>query len=298
MAVNPQHVRTVEFATVKKGLNPDEVGAFLAQVADDLEKAQNHATAMEARARAAVQRVQELAAQAPAEPIDDAPDAVAASVDEAETISRTLLLAQRTADNTVAEATAEATKLRDDAMEEATRELDAARELAAQMTEAARDTARQAGERERQAVEQELNEMQIARDALAADVDALRGFLDIQRERLRDAATTLMDLTERVPGGIAPAPPPVLQTEPAAAHDIPDDVHEVDTDDGDASPVDVPDDDHDPVVIVTSDPDTEDSPTKAPDGDDPTPVDPSAWSPEEMPGSESGRDLSFNFTDE
>ena len=60
MGANPQQVRTVKFKTVKKGLDPEAVQAFLASVADDLERAQNHAAAMEARARAAVQRVQEL----------------------------------------------------------------------------------------------------------------------------------------------------------------------------------------------------------------------------------------------
>ncbi len=63
---------------------------------------------MEARARAAVARLQEMTEE-PKSATPSAPATVPeVSVDEAETISRTLLLAQRTADSTVAEARGEA----------------------------------------------------------------------------------------------------------------------------------------------------------------------------------------------
>ncbi|MFT6813292.1 MAG: DivIVA domain-containing protein, partial [Ilumatobacter sp.] len=50
MDMNPQRVRTAQFKTVKRGLDPDEVQSFLASVADELERAQNQSAAMEARA--------------------------------------------------------------------------------------------------------------------------------------------------------------------------------------------------------------------------------------------------------
>ena len=59
MEMNPQRVRSAEFKTVRKGADHDEVRVFLNDVADELERAQNQATAMEARARAAVARLQE-----------------------------------------------------------------------------------------------------------------------------------------------------------------------------------------------------------------------------------------------
>ena len=59
MEMNPQRVRSAEFKTVRKGADPDEVRVFLSDVADELERAQNQSTAMEARARAAVARLQE-----------------------------------------------------------------------------------------------------------------------------------------------------------------------------------------------------------------------------------------------
>ena len=97
MDISPQRVRTAEFRTVKRGLDPDEVREFLLEVAAELERAQNQSTAMEARARAAVARLQEISesgATAPVAASEPAAVAVtatpAASVDEAETISRTL----------------------------------------------------------------------------------------------------------------------------------------------------------------------------------------------------------------
>ena len=60
MEMSPQRVRSAEFQTVRKGADPKEVKAFLDDVADELERAQNQSTAMEARARAAVARLQEI----------------------------------------------------------------------------------------------------------------------------------------------------------------------------------------------------------------------------------------------
>ena len=50
MEMSPQRVRSAEFKTVRKGADPDEVKVFLNDVADELERAQNQSTAMEARA--------------------------------------------------------------------------------------------------------------------------------------------------------------------------------------------------------------------------------------------------------
>src|SRR4051794_13685139 len=99
MALSPQRIRDTRFKPAKRGYEPTEVDSFLEQAAAALEAAQNDAAAMEARARAAVARLQELS-QADAAP--------RASADESDTISRTLLLAQHTADATVADARAEA----------------------------------------------------------------------------------------------------------------------------------------------------------------------------------------------
>jgi len=217
MDISPQRVRTAEFRTVKRGLDPDEVREFLTEVASELERAQNQSTAMEARARAAVARLQEISesgANAPMASSEPAAVAVtatpAASVDESETISRTLLLAQRTADTAVAEARAEAERIEREAGSEAAKTIDSTREMSARLLDDARDEARRAGETERLNVKTEVDSLRARRDFLESDVEHLERHLTDERSRLREAATTLLDLTERVPGGLGEVRRPLL----------------------------------------------------------------------------------------
>ena len=225
MEMSPQRVRSAEFKTVRKGADPDEVKVFLNDVADELERAQNQSTAMEARARAAVARLQEVSGATPA----PAPAAVDASIDEAETISRTLLLAQRTADTTVAEARGEAARIVSAANNESATTLDSTREMAAQLLAEARVEARRLGEAERGAIAGEVEALKARRDFLEADVEQLELFLTEQRNRLREAATSIVDITERVPGGLGEVRPPLLsasddESDDTGAADVADDV--------------------------------------------------------------------------
>lgn len=185
MEMSPQQVRTATFNTTKRGgYDPGEVGSFLRNVASALESAQNQAAAMEARARAAVARLNEQSA-APS-PTPDAEPKVAEG--DAEVISRTLVLAQRTADSTIADARSEAERL----------------------VAAARDDARAAGEDERRTVVEEVQALAARRDFLEADVDHLQQFLVDERSRLRDAAASLLAMVERVPDGLGRVRPPIL----------------------------------------------------------------------------------------
>jgi DivIVA domain-containing protein len=213
MEMSPQRVRSAEFKIVRKGADPDEVKLFLNDVADELERAQNQSTAMEARARAAVARLQEVsesATAAPGEAPAAAPASVDASVDESETISRTLLLAQRTADTTVAEARGEASRIIGAANDEAATTLDSTREMAARLLDEARVEARRVGESERLAISGEVEALKARRDFLESDVEQLELFLTEQRSRLREAATSMIEITERVPGGLADVRRPLL----------------------------------------------------------------------------------------
>ncbi|MGE5209960.1 MAG: DivIVA domain-containing protein [Acidobacteriota bacterium] len=203
--MSPQRVRSAEFQTVRKGADPKEVKAFLDDVADELERAQNQSTAMEARARAAVARLQELTEAAAA-----APAPVDVSADESETISRTLLLAQRTADNTVAEARSEAARIVRSANDEAATTLDSTREMAAKLLDEAHAEARRLRETERIAIAGEVEALKARRDFLESDVEQLELFLTEQRNRLREAATSIVDIVERVPGGLGAARAPLL----------------------------------------------------------------------------------------
>lgn len=211
MDLSPAQISGASFRTVRKGYDPDEVDAFLADAANALEAARQQATAMEARARAAVTRLQEATAEAEAAGAG-APPAAPVQVPsvEADTISRTLLLAQRTADVTVAEAQAEAERLMSEAAAEAETTIDSTREMSAQLLEDARAEARRNSDVERQSAENEVEALVARREFLVGDVDQLERFLIDQRERLRAAARQIEALCERVPAGLGSVRPPVL----------------------------------------------------------------------------------------
>jgi DivIVA domain-containing protein len=217
MELTPSQVSAATFRVVRKGYDPDEVDPFLRAVARALEQAQQQATAMEARARAAVARLQEVQSgsgtQDDTQPMPapvERGDAVHVSRDEAETISRTLLLAQRTADSTVAEALAEAERITNEARTEAEVTIDSTREMSAKLLDEARAEARKSTEAQRQAAQNEVESLVARREFLIGDVDQLEQFLIEQRERLRGAARQIEALCERVPAGLGFVPPPAL----------------------------------------------------------------------------------------
>jgi len=199
MELSPQSVSSTTFKIVKKGYDPDEVKNYLVQLASSIESMQSHTSAMEARARAAVARLQEIAAQTPSQ---QAADTAGPSPEETETISRTLLLAQRTADQTVADAEAKAKAVAEAADADARSAVEAAQTSAARLIEDAKFEARKAGEGQRQQIEGEVQSLLARREFLMSDVDHLEQHIITQRERLRDVATQLTDMVDRVPGGL------------------------------------------------------------------------------------------------
>jgi len=209
MELTPQAVRSTGFKTVRKGYDPDEVDTFKNKVASAIESAQNQATAMEARARAAVAKLQEMTQSGAKEgsatpsagtaaPVDEQAPATVVQTpaakpaelgsDDADTISRTLLLAQRTADATIAEAKQEAAKIIEDAKVEG----------------------RKANEDERIKAEGEVQSLLARRDFLLGDVDSLEQHIIAQRERLRDTASAISEMVERVPAGLGDVRRPLL----------------------------------------------------------------------------------------
>lgn len=218
MAFTPSQLSTAEFRTVRKGYDPDAVDSLLRDAAVALEQAQQQATAMEARARAAVARLQESSdeeasstdAAARAVPASEPVDDVRVGPDEAETISRTLVLAQRTADTAIAQAEADAERIRGDARAEADAALESSRETSAQMVDDARAEARQVSENERVAAANEVESLKARREFLLGDVDQLEAFLVDQRDRLRGAARQIEALCERVPSGLGTASAPIV----------------------------------------------------------------------------------------
>ena len=248
MAISPAEIRALQFSTVKRGgYDQREVESFRTAAADSLESAMQESTAMEARARAAVARLQDLQQQQAAppsadEPVtavvpDTAPEPAAPAqpppprvlaVDEAETISRTLLLAQRTADITVAEAAATAQD-----------RIAAAEAEAARIIEGAKAESRRAGEAERVRVEGEVQALLARRDFLESDVDHLEQHLQAQRERITDVVAELTSITTRVPSGLAPMRRPQLSASDHSGEQDRPVLEEIAADDGDEDDVDV-----------------------------------------------------------
>lgn len=207
MDLTPSQISSASFQTVKKGYDPSQVDAFLSHAAKALEDAQQQATAMEARARAAVARLQEVTAAnqlAAAEPVAQAPvvSEPAISSGDAEMISRTLLLAQRTADTAVAEARLEADRLLSEARAESETTIDSTREMSAKLLEEARAEGRKFSEAERRAAEDEVQSLVARRESLVGDVDQLEQFLVDQRDRLRGAARQIEAVCDRLPDGL------------------------------------------------------------------------------------------------
>lgn len=216
MELSPAEIAEASFRTIRKGYDPDEVDAFLAECAKALEAARQQATAMEARARAAVSRLQEAAAGKTDEAVEPAlvgePRQAEPAMPrvEAETISRTLLLAQMTADNAIAEARAEAERIVQEATREAETTIDSTREMSAKLLGEAKAEARRATELERRSAENEVESLVARREFLVGDVDQLERFLIDQRDRLRGAARQIEALCDRVPAGLGSVRPPVL----------------------------------------------------------------------------------------
>ena len=207
MDLTPSQISSASFQTVRKGYDPSQVDAFLSHAAKALEDAQQQATAMEARARAAVARLQEVAAAnqlAAAEPVAQAPvvSEPAVSSGDAEMISRTLLLAQRTADTAVAEARLEADRLLSEARAESETTIDSTREMSAKLLAEARAEGRKLSEAERRATEDEVQSLVARRESLVGDVDQLEQFLVDQRDRLRGAARQIEAVCDRLPDGL------------------------------------------------------------------------------------------------
>ena len=209
MDFSPQTVRSAGFKTVKKGYDPDEVDDFKEKVAAAIETAQNQATAMEARARAAVAKLQEVSQQVTSGAAMPAARRRPATRTPRPSAAR---CCWRSAPPTtpLPQANADAEAITVKARVDATTVIDNARSMADKLLDEARLEARRSAESERIKAENEVQALLARRDFLLADVDHLEHHLGAQRERLRDAAVSLQDLIERVPGGLGDMRRPLL----------------------------------------------------------------------------------------
>lgn len=177
MDITPQSIREVRFRQALRGYSPEDVDAFITRTVAAVEELQARVAAAEARAAEAEGRSHEVS-------------------DAEESLRRTLVLAQRTADMAVREAQEEAARL----VAEATAEREAIEAEVGDLRSRLVAEAQQevAAERER---------LHAERDALQRDVAALQAYLAQERERLRIYFNEqLRRVDEGVPGVVA-APP-------------------------------------------------------------------------------------------
>jgi cell division septum initiation protein DivIVA len=175
MDVTPQELRGSEIKEAWRGFNRDEVDDLLERAAATIENLNR--------------QLQELESRAPS-----AAAALPSSRDDAEMLQRTLLLAQRAADDAVNEAQAHASQL-----------LEESEARAQALVSEAEATARHIAEGERRRLEDEISDLSTRRDQLAVDADALEEYVQGCRDRVRAALEA--DL-ERLVGPTSERPPP------------------------------------------------------------------------------------------
>jgi cell division initiation protein len=194
MDLTPQTLHAVEFREARRGgYNTRDVDDFLERVATGVQSLHDRVRDAMLRAESAEGRAAEAHRQ-----LDEAQRRPANDVTETDdTLRRTLVLAQRTADATIKEAKDEAARL-----------LSEAREESAQIRSEIEAEARLGTEGARLAAEAEVEQLLEARDALQADIDALDDVMRQQRERIRSGIVelervlddpTLLQASGRVP---------------------------------------------------------------------------------------------------
>lgn len=224
MDVTPQLLHDVEFREAKRGgYNTQDVDEFLERLAVGLERQDAQLREARQRIEAAEARVAEAERRAAL-----AEQSASETSTSDETITRTLVLAQRTADAAIREAEEQAARTLSTAQEESARLLAEAQEVSARARAEAEDEARVAHEAARARVLEEMHELEAARDQLRSDVDLLEHHLDEQRERVRraihemervlDDPAALRETELPVVSDVrAPAPEPVAPRAPLVA---------------------------------------------------------------------------------
>jgi cell division initiation protein len=154
MEITPRELRDTEIHSEMRGYSRDEVNDLLERAAASIEASNQRVTQLQDR-------------------LTSAQSEASRTRETEDILHRTLLLAQRAADEAVAEATAKSRQM----VEEA--EMSSRRLIAESESEA-----RRKGDAERQRLEHEIVELAGRRDTLLADVEALTRFEAEYRERM------------------------------------------------------------------------------------------------------------------
>lgn len=187
MDITPQVINEIEFHQKLRGYDPDEVDDFLERVAVAVGALQDRVREAAERAADAERRIIELERLQGAGPAaGEVPGPAATSLEEdAETMRRTLVLAQRTADAAVREAE-----------ENSARMISEATDRARQIVEHAEAEASQAAEETRQRIVEEINALEQARELIRLDHAALEHHVEEQRGKIRGTISDLERMLE------------------------------------------------------------------------------------------------------
>jgi len=184
MDVTPQELRSSEIKDPWRGYDRDEVDDLLERAAVTIES-------LTQKLQEAASRPVSTAPQAAPAPAAVATDVtLPSSREDADMLQRTLLLAQRAADDAVNEAQTRARQL-----------LEESEAKAQSLVSDAEATARRIAEGERRRLEAEILDLSARREQLRADADALDAYATGYRERIRAAIEA--DL-ENLTGDIEP----------------------------------------------------------------------------------------------
>jgi len=183
MDISPRELRDTEIKEGFRGYHHDDVDELLERAATTIEGLSER-----------VRQVTERVAQAES----SAQNTSSRNRETEETLQRTLILAQRTADEAIADAQTRARKLLEDAETKAHT-----------LVTEAEAGARRMVDDERRRLEADVRDLAGRRDKLKTDVDALEEFESQYRDRLRTSLQSDLDaLGQRSPD---PVPRPTLQ---------------------------------------------------------------------------------------
>jgi DivIVA domain-containing protein len=174
MDVTPQELRDVEIREAWRGYHRDDVDELLERAAATIEHLQDEVRQEKLRAAQAPTPAP-APARTPAVTPPPVPERRPPGVDT-DVIQRTLVLAQKAADEAVAEARAAAQQM-----------LAESEAKAQSLVGEAEANARRIADTERRRLEEEIGQLTAARETLNADVDALERFESEYKERLRQA---------------------------------------------------------------------------------------------------------------
>jgi len=194
MDVTPQELRDVEIREAWRGYHRDDVDELLERAAATIEHLEEQVHSAQSRAAQAPTpppvRTPAPVAPAPAPAPEPRPSGI-----DTDVIQRTLVLAQKAADEAVHEARAKAQQM-----------LTESEARAQSLVTEAEASARRIADTERRRLEEEIGQLTSARDTLNADVDALERYEQEYRIRLREAIHAELETLENAAHGSSDRP--------------------------------------------------------------------------------------------